>query len=205
MILIKNSFYTDMVIWLVFLQNASWDQETPCAVVSVAFSFALARSSRGLLFAPFLSWNLGENVVKISPLPMVHGFFLLMWCSPGSSQILLSRSVPTSKGRNKIPPQPHVLNCSWNSCCHFLYSCFHVEDALLKALLEIKHEIELPVEGNACRRDCKAKETTYELSSKGSSFLMTEDLWPVEDCSRQAGGSGSRKGVVYISMHPQRL
>lgn len=99
-------------------------------------------------------------------------------------------TVPTSKGSNAIPPKPHVLNYLQNSYCHFSYSCCHVGKALLKALLEIKHEIEMPVEGNAC----KAKENKHELSSKGSSFLMTEELchqWktvPGRQVAVEAGG-----------------
>lgn len=103
-------------------------------------------------------------------------------------------TVPTSKGSNAIPPKPHVLNYLQNSCCHFSYSCCHVGKALLKALLEIKHEIEMPVEGNACRRGCKAVENKHEFSSKGSSFPMTEELchqWrtvPGRQVAVEAGG-----------------
>lgn len=107
MILIRNSFYIEMGIWLGFLQNARESSMREKDHMCSCFCFFLFWSSRSSpLFDPFLYFTefLGENIMKKTPLHMMHNSFLLMFDAQWGTVRSNSSGQWVYSGKLSLPP-----------------------------------------------------------------------------------------------------
>lgn len=190
-----------------------WDQKTTCAVVSVAFSFILVRSSRGSLCAPLLYWNLWWKCNEENSFTNEAHFFLLIF---GVQQGLV-RSNPSGQwaysGKLVLPPisicprdSPSYWRKWWDSS-----QAIGVE-LLMKLILSLfifmlscgkdpskSSAGDKAWNRNAYKRKCLKQRLQSQRKQAWAHYKRTfslddcRPLWSVEDCTRQAGGSEKEK------------